>query len=90
MKKSLLAATLVLTVAYGAAASAAAHRFKVYGEGYGHTQEEAVDTAARYASDACYRTWGEYGQDVDVLEQYVDPQTGYWHARVALDCTVYD
>lgn len=90
MKTSVLAAALVLTVAYSATAAAAAHRFKVYGEAYGYTVEDAIDFAARRAFDTCYRTWGESGQEVTVLEQYLDPATGYWNARVSLDCTVYD
>lgn len=92
MKKTILStAALVAALGFSGAAMAwSAHYFKVYGEGYGHTAEEAVDTAARYAVEACYRTWGQSGQEITILDQYVNPQTGYWHAEVSLDCTVYD
>lgn len=90
MKKTAIAAAALLAIGYSTAAFAAAHYFKVYGEGYGHDQQEAVDTASRYADDACYSTWGQSGQEVTVLEQYLDVESGYWHARVSLDCTVYD
>lgn len=91
MKKPLIAtAALLLAVGYSAVALAAAHYFNVTGEGIGHTQEEAVDNAWRVADEACYQTWGQSAQQATILAQHVQPDTGYWYAKVSLGCTVYD
>ena len=91
MKKwALTGALLLTTVAASTTAFAARHHFDVIGESYGRSSEEAIDNAWRDADEQCYRSWGRSDQDITVLEVWVDPDTGYPHARVSLGCTVDD
>lgn len=91
MKTSHLSAILFsATLACSTAALAAQHTYQVIGEAYGHTPEEAIDNAWRDADTKCYQAWGRSGQDITVLQEWVDPVNGYPTARVSLDCTSED
>lgn len=89
-KRTVLFATGLLLIGYSAAVLAAAHHFNVVGESIGHTQDEAIDNAWREADETCYRSWGRSGQELTVLDQHVQPDTGYWYAKISVGCTVYD
>ena len=82
----------LLTVALGFSTSAlaAVHIFEVIGEGPGRTAEEAVENALRDADEKCYRSWGRSAQEHTVLDQWIDPATGWPFARVSLECAVED
>lgn len=90
MKKSSMFAALVLAATCSSAALAARHHFDVVGESYGRTSEEAIDNALRVADRQCYLSWGRSAQEFTVLAEWIDPATGYPHARVSLGCTVDD
>lgn len=87
---ALSGALLLTTVAASTAAFAARHHFDVIGESYGRSSAEAIDNAARDADEQCYRSWDRSDQDITVLDVWVNPATGYPHARVSLGCTVDD
>lgn len=91
MKKWRLSVSAFLLAAVSStAAFAAVHYFEVIGEAYGHTSEEAIDNALRYANDECYRRWGRADQEFTVLAEWVDPVSGYPYARVSLGCRTED
>jgi len=90
MKTWIATALLATTAAASTTAVAARHHYDVIAESYGRSDQEAIDNAWREADEQCYRNWGRSDQDITVLETWVDPSTGYIHARVSLGCTVDD
>ncbi|MEN4904924.1 hypothetical protein [Luteimonas sp. TWI1437] len=90
MKTRTITGVLLLAAMSSTAAFAARHHYDVVGEGYGRTQQEALEYAERAAYEQCYNNWGQAGQELTVLAEWVDPATGYIHMRVSLGCTVDD
>ncbi|MGY1530207.1 hypothetical protein [Luteimonas sp. A649] len=86
-KWTLSAAVVLMAAGYSADAMAARHYIQVIGESYGRSAEEAIDNAWRDADRQCYLSWGQSDQDITVLDEWIDPATGYSHARVSLGCT---
>lgn len=91
MNKWIVSAAVVLMAAgYSANALAARHYIEVIGEAYGRTADEAVDNAWRDADTKCYLSWGQSDQDITILAEWVDPESGYPYARVSLGCVQDD
>ncbi|MCD9030201.1 hypothetical protein LDO32_00425 [Luteimonas sp. Y-2-2-4F] len=89
-KWRLSACAFLLTAVSSTAALAAVHHFEVIGESYGRTSDEAIDNAWRVADRECYLRWGRSDQEITVLAEWIDPATGYSHARVSLGCRTED
>lgn len=91
MKKSrVIASALLIAIACSASAFASLHHYQVIGEGIGHTSDEAYDAAAYDSARKCYLSWGRSTQEVTILVQQIQPETGYWYAKVSEGCISED
>ncbi len=70
----------------GSALTRSLHHHQVIGEGIGHTSDDAYGAAIYDSARKCCLSWGRSTQEVTILVQQIQPETGYWYAKVSEGC----